>query len=326
MLYHMALTLGPVSKQRAGQVAGMSPPRMDAAAAELRLAGLLPDAAGPRQVSTESIGPVLPPRTAMPLLRERQRAVDQAERIRRQLLHATGLDLPQEMAPARMRARHLRDEPAVRRRIAELVTLERHEHLSLSPERAFAPPVVATALPLDRQLQARGVRVRMCGVPAVPDYAHSPQAHQLGALRNPSRQYRERDQVPLKLMIFDRVVALFPINPLDFSAGALEIHEPAVVDSLITLFQQHWDTASAPEPAPPIASLTERERNIVGLLARGHTDDTTARELGLSPRTVSYALRGLMERLGVTNRFQLGLVLGLTAVHTQPATAPKEDT
>lgn len=297
----------------------MSGPRVDAAAAELRLAGLLSGVAGPHRVSTGLIETAVPPQSVMPLLRERQRAVDQVERIRRHHLRAAGLGLPQEVVPARMRARHLCDEPAVRRRIAELVALERHEHLSLNPERAFAPQVVAKALPLDRQLQARGVRVRMCGVPAAPDYAHSPQARQLGALRNPFRQYRERDQVPIKLMIFDRVVALFPINSLDFSAGALEIHEPAVVDSLVTLFEQHWDTAVA--PAPPTITLTERERGIVGLLARGHTDETTARELGLSPRTVSYALRGLMERFGVTNRFQLGFLLGLT----HPVITPKEE-
>ncbi len=46
------------------------------------------------------------------------------------------------------------------------------------------------------------------------------------------------------------------------------------------------------------------------LLARGHTDETAARELDLSRRTVGYALGGLMSRLGVDNRFQLGLALG----------------
>lgn len=56
--------------------------------------------------------------------------------------------------------------------------------------------------------------------------------------------------------------------------------------------------------------LTPRERAIVELLAQGHTDETAARELDLSRRTVGYALGGLMGRLGVDNRFQLGLALG----------------
>jgi DNA-binding CsgD family transcriptional regulator len=65
----------------------------------------------------------------------------------------------------------------------------------------------------------------------------------------------------------------------------------------------------APEEGPLIA-LTPRERAIVELLAQGHTDETAARELDLSRRTVGYALGGLMSRLGVDNRFQLGLALG----------------
>jgi DNA-binding NarL/FixJ family response regulator len=72
-------------------------------------------------------------------------------------------------------------------------------------------------------------------------------------------------------------------------------------------------TSPANEPAgdgPPQVTLTPRERAIVELLAQGHTDETAARELDLSRRTVGYALGGLMSRLGVDNRFQLGLALG----------------
>jgi DNA-binding CsgD family transcriptional regulator len=64
------------------------------------------------------------------------------------------------------------------------------------------------------------------------------------------------------------------------------------------------------QPEGPSIALTPRERAIVELLAQGHTDETAARELDLSRRTVGYALGGLMSRLGVDNRFQLGLALG----------------
>jgi DNA-binding CsgD family transcriptional regulator len=85
---------------------------------------------------------------------------------------------------------------------------------------------------------------------------------------------------------------------------------------------QRWTSHQAPPPPfaalasgvphedPPPIALTPRERAIVELLAQGHTDETAARELDLSRRTVGYALGGLMGRLGVDNRFQLGLALG----------------
>ncbi|MGN9906565.1 helix-turn-helix transcriptional regulator [Phytohabitans sp. LJ34] len=66
------------------------------------------------------------------------------------------------------------------------------------------------------------------------------------------------------------------------------------------------------EPAPTAgpAPLQPRERALIALLAAGHTEVRAARELGISRRTVSYILRDMMDRLGVANRFQLGLTLG----------------
>ena len=60
---------------------------------------------------------------------------------------------------------------------------------------------------------------------------------------------------------------------------------------------------------PPIV-LTRRERAIVTLLAEGLTDSAVAERLQLSRRTIAYTLRALMDRIGVENRFQLGLTVG----------------
>jgi DNA-binding NarL/FixJ family response regulator len=57
--------------------------------------------------------------------------------------------------------------------------------------------------------------------------------------------------------------------------------------------------------------LESRERALVSLLVEGHTDTSAARRLQVSPRTVTNMLRTLMDQLGVKNRFQLGIALGL---------------
>ena len=62
--------------------------------------------------------------------------------------------------------------------------------------------------------------------------------------------------------------------------------------------------------------LTDRERAIVRLLVEGHTDGVVAERLGISPRTIAYTMRALMDRLGVENRFQLGLILGAAESET----------
>jgi DNA-binding CsgD family transcriptional regulator len=58
-------------------------------------------------------------------------------------------------------------------------------------------------------------------------------------------------------------------------------------------------------------TLTERERKLIALLAEGLTDESAARRMQLSSRTVTNILRSLMNRLGVDNRFQLGLAIGM---------------
>jgi len=60
----------------------------------------------------------------------------------------------------------------------------------------------------------------------------------------------------------------------------------------------------------PKIILSDRERELVALLAQGHTDVSAAEQLGISARSVTNILRNLMDRLGVDNRFQLGLALG----------------
>jgi DNA-binding CsgD family transcriptional regulator len=54
--------------------------------------------------------------------------------------------------------------------------------------------------------------------------------------------------------------------------------------------------------------LSGRERELISLLAAGHTDVSAAERLNISARSVTNILRNLMDRLGVENRFQLGLL------------------
>jgi DNA-binding CsgD family transcriptional regulator len=75
----------------------------------------------------------------------------------------------------------------------------------------------------------------------------------------------------------------------------------------------------------PKITLSARERDLVSLLAQGHTDLSAAAILHISPRSVTNILRNLMDRLGVENRFQLGLALGfLRKANVPTATAGKD--
>ena len=61
-------------------------------------------------------------------------------------------------------------------------------------------------------------------------------------------------------------------------------------------------------------TLTKRETEVLSLVAQGHTSQETADALFLSPRTVSFHLSQVYEKLGVSNRvqaFRLATRLGL---------------
>lgn len=54
--------------------------------------------------------------------------------------------------------------------------------------------------------------------------------------------------------------------------------------------------------APPAPALTERERAVLHLVARGHTNRAIAAQLNLSPQTVAVHLRALFRKLDVHSR------------------------
>lgn len=55
------------------------------------------------------------------------------------------------------------------------------------------------------------------------------------------------------------------------------------------------------------ASLLPEQRELLGLLADGLSDQAIGRRLGLSRRTVQRRVRSLMDHYSVQTRFQLGL-------------------
>jgi len=204
--------------------------------------------------------------------------------------------------------RHLQTRAVTRVRLAELVSVARHEHLAMNPEPVFDAESARPAVTMDRQLLERDVAMRVLGVQSAhPD----PMSSHGRRSDEPMPTYRQAPAVPMKLLVVDRQVALFPVAPHDLGQGYLEIRQAPIVAALVAAFERHW-TQSRPvqEYTMPQIALDPREQALIRLLAQGHTDASAARELHISTRSVSATVRTLMDRLSVDNRFQLGLALG----------------
>ncbi len=68
----------------------------------------------------------------------------------------------------------------------------------------------------------------------------------------------------------------------------------------------------------PLAQLTPRERQILGLLARGLRTTAIAARLGVATKTVNNNLSTMFAKLGVTNRTQAALLAQEAGLDTRP--------
>jgi DNA-binding CsgD family transcriptional regulator len=213
--------------------------------------------------------------------------------------------------------RYLRTRPLARQRLAAAMAAERHDHLVINTEEVLLPET-SRARPFDEDTYRRGVRFRVLARPPLDGDATDPNNSPEIRLNSPLYSYRESLDTPLKLFICDRRTAFVLADPTDVDRGYLEITQPVVIRTLVELFESRWTSAVDPRAVGvPAIALTARERDLVALLAQGHTDVTAAKQLHISARSVTNTLRALMDRLGVDNRFQLGLALG--AMDVPPA-------
>ncbi len=318
LVYRALVSIGPQVTGQLSRDLGMTRRRVLTALEELSAHGAVrPSHTAPARRSEQLPYwlPSSPERVVQSLRRRRLRIVDPRELAERHLATIEGMDLPTDVArPQQGQVRLLRGIDLIRERIADLAAQERHEHLAINPEPALSAPSVAAAAPLDRALLLRGGALLTLGVPpADGDTAglRNPELARLGA------QHRVTSQLPLKAMVFDRQIAILPLNPFEAGNGVLEIADTTLVRGIVSLFTRVWQSASDPRrPDVPMVTLSRRERAVIQLLAAGQTDSAAARQLRISARTVGYVLRGLMDRLNVENRFQLGLALGSQGLHT----------
>jgi predicted DNA-binding transcriptional regulator len=122
-------------------------------------------------------------------------------------------------------------------------------------------------------------------------------------------EYGERSRmhprVPMKLAIADRSTALLPLVMEDMVASALVVRPCALLDALVALFELLWEQGT---PLIPEPGAGPSDRGLLALLAAGAKDETIARELGISSRTVTRRVGELLDELGARTRFQGGVL------------------
>jgi DNA-binding CsgD family transcriptional regulator len=108
-----------------------------------------------------------------------------------------------------------------------------------------------------------------------------------------------------RLMVFGVQAALVPVEWGSSPTRRVIVRTPGVVDALRLLFDTLW-RQSVPLPGTQLAG-DRQGTQILRLLAAGAKDETIARQLGLSLRTVRRRVAEQIGELGATTRFQAGV-------------------
>ncbi|WP_405762254.1 LuxR C-terminal-related transcriptional regulator [Streptomyces sp. NBC_00045] len=186
----------------------------------------------------------------------------------------------------------------VRARIDELAFFVHHEVASVQPNGPLTAAAIEAAKEADLRALRRGTTMRT--IVRTDALADRPTADHLSELAAQGAQIRTLDGPLERMLIFDRRTALVPIDPQETSRGALVVHQPGMISSLMTLFERFWSTAKGLDQE----RLTDFEQQVLQTMVRVDKDEAGARELSISVRTYRGHIAQLLRRLGATSRAQ----------------------
>lgn len=199
----------------------------------------------------------------------------------------------------------------IRARLDDLAFFAHREVLALQQDGPLSAGYVEAARPLDMRCLRRGIRMRTVVLQtALDDPLTSGYIRELVAL---GAQVRTLAQHMERMIIYDRSVAVVPVDRENSSLGALIIRQPSLVTNMVALFDRVWSEARIVDFADDTGvvesePITVLEKQVLDVLSRVSKDEIAARELGISLRTFRRHVADLMLRLAASNRFQAALM------------------
>jgi len=173
-----------------------------------------------------------------------------------------------------------------------------------APGGGHSPDAIEAAQESDTKLHNRGVVTRTVLLASVKQDVGTMKYAEW--LCEQGSAVRVVSKLPTRLLISDQKVAVIPrgSNALD---GIAVYHNKLTVNALQDLFEKTWDSASpiGPTPTPKRSGLTDRERAVFELVARGYTNKAIASKLAIADRTVGRILEDVANKLGLKSRIEV---------------------
>lgn len=196
---------------------------------------------------------------------------------------------------------------AVRAYLASINSQVAEELLSLSPGGPQTAANMRASRPLNRRLLERGVRLRTLFLDSIRHDAST--VSHARWLTEHGGQVRTVPSLPTRLIISDQRVAIVAMDAEDTALGAFAVTIPGVVSALVALFDSYWRAGQTfgASPEETTDSLNRQQKAVLELLARGYTDQSVAKRLGVSVRTARRIATDVISHLDARSRFQAGV-------------------
>ncbi|MBW4702067.1 MULTISPECIES: LuxR C-terminal-related transcriptional regulator [unclassified Micromonospora] len=219
--------------------------------------------------------------------------------------------LPIDIVPSDdIRVELVRDSGRIRGLLTEITDRAVNEVISVHPGPPPPEEVLRSGLQRDEIMLRRGIRMRAL---YQEQYLRVGYARQyLNSLRNIGADVRTSPVVPTRMIICDNTLALLAAVGDQEESPVLALRGGAIVQPIAHLYDLAWNPGTAlPHddelPRPPLDQLAPQHAALLQMLATGLKDEKIARNLGVSPRTLSRLIRELMDALGAQSRFQGGV-------------------
>jgi len=201
--------------------------------------------------------------------------------------------------------------------ITSVVADAESELLTAQPQTGRNAPTLAAAAERDMAAIKRGVKMRTL-------YQHSARRSSsthsyVVAISAQGAEVRTLDEFFNRLIVVDRRIAVIPGK-----IGALAVREPMVVDYLVDVFERHWERARpyTNRESTMLREVAAEQRSMtIRMLIEGHADPSSAKRLGVSPRTYAGYVADLKTEYEAETRFELGYTMGRLGVSGQDGDA-----
>lgn len=215
----------------------------------------------------------------------------------------------------------------IRVKLEELAHGARWQVLSLMPDGPQTSGNMEASRPVDEMLLRSGVRVLSVYLDSVRNEPRN--REYVEWLLDLGGEVRVASILPLRMIVFDREIAVVPIHPDQTGAGVAVIEGNGPVAAMCALFDTIWESSAPYREIPASRHAaghpTKQQLAVIHLLALGDTDAAISRKLGISARTAGRLVSEVMSELDAKSRFQAGVRVGELGWHNLPLRRPRGD-